>query len=367
MSRSGRGGVCVSGKALIAMSGGVDSTVAAICMQQAGYDCIAATMKLHDFAATDSCGSTADARDAAAVAAMLGMPHTVLDFSADFDAQVIRRFARAYEDGRTPNPCIECNRHLKFAGLFRYAREMGCDLIVTGHYARVEYDAARGKWLLKKAKNAAKDQTYVLYFLSQEQLSHITFPLGEYADKEEVRRVAEQYGCVNARKRDSQDICFVPDGKYADFIRRYTGTDYPAGDFVREDGTVVGRHKGIVHYTVGQRRGLGLSLPAPLYVCRKDKEKNTVVLAPEEALYTDTLTAERFHWVSGEPPAAPIRVTAKTRYSAKEAPATVTALPDGRARVVFDAPQRAITPGQAVVLYDGDEVIGGGTISEECG
>ena len=347
-------------KALIAMSGGVDSTVAAVCMTEAGYDCVGVTMRLHDY--SESCGAAKEADDAAAVAEKLGFPFTVLDCRQQFEDCVIRRFVSAYEAGDTPNPCIECNRHLKFSHLFDYAKEQGCDTVVTGHYARVEYDEKSGKYQLKKAINTAKDQTYVLYFLTQEQLAHIRFPLGEMADKEAVRQRAAEMDFAAATKKDSQDICFIPDGKYADFIRRRTGREYPEGDFVDADGKVLGRHKGLIGYTIGQRKGLGLALPAPLYVRSKCMDTNTVLLTPESELYSATLVADGFNWVAGEIPTAPVRVTAKTRYSAKEAPATVTALPDGRAQVVFDQPQRAITVGQAVVLYDGDCVVGGGTI-----
>ncbi len=348
-------------KALVAMSGGVDSSATAACMLAAGYDVVGATMQLHNERA-GTCGSSAEIEDARAVADKLGVPFTVLDYTDAFACEVMGHFVAAYEAGDTPNPCIECNRHMKFSRLYGEAAAQGCDVVATGHYARVEYDAARDKWTLKKAKNLAKDQTYVLYFLTQEQLAHTCFPLGEYESKEQVRQLAEAHGFANARKRDSQDICFVPDGDYAAFIRRRTGREYPAGDFVTEDGRVLGRHKGLIGYTVGQRRGLGLALPAPLYVKGKDMAKNTVILAPEAALYSDRLVADRFNWVCGEIPAAPVRVTAKTRYSAKEAPATATPLPDGRVAVTFDTPQRAVTTGQAVVLYDGDEVVGGGTI-----
>jgi tRNA-specific 2-thiouridylase len=226
----------------------------------------------------------------------------------------------------------------------------------------VVYDEKHRKWKLKKAKNLAKDQTYVLYFLTQEQLARTRFPLGEFESKDAVRAVAERYGFDNAHKKDSQDICFVPDGKYADFIRNRTGRDYSAGNFVDRDGNVLGEHKGIIGYTIGQRKGLGLSLPAPLYVCRKNVADNTVVLAPETALYTRRLWAEDFNWIAGDVPTQPVRAAARTRYSAKEAPATVTVRSDGRVEILFDEPQRAVTEGQAVVLYSGDEVLGGGTI-----
>lgn len=341
-------------KALIALSGGVDSAVAAALTRDAGFSCVGVTMRL-----------LPDAPEPAAarqVAAQVGIPFAEADFCTEFRREVIDRFIAAYERGETPNPCIECNRRLKFSRLFDEARRLGCDTVVTGHYARVGFDPDKGRYVLKKAKNLRKDQSYVLYTLTQEQLAHTRFPLGDFADKEEVRQAAEALGFTNARQHDSQDICFIPDGDYAAFIRRETGKTYPAGDFVTPDGKVLGRHKGIIDYTVGQRRGLGLSLPAPLYVCRKCPGENTVVLTPEADLYRRTLTAREVNWIAGEAPDAPIRLWARTRYSAKEAPATVTPLPDARVRVVFDEPQRAITEGQSVVFYDGDEVIGGGTI-----
>ena len=349
----------MSKKALIAMSGGVDSSVAAAKMVEAGYDCLGVTMRLHD---GDNCGAAKEAEDAKKIADTLGFPFAVADLRQMFAERVMDRFVTAYEEGDTPNPCIECNRYMKFGALMDYAKEQGCDTLVTGHYARVEYDGE--KYRLKKAVNLAKDQTYVLYFLTQEQLAHIVFPLGEMESKDQIRGIAAEYGFVSAHKADSQDICFVPDGKYADFIRQRTGKEYPAGDFVNAEGKVLGQHKGLIHYTIGQRRGLGLALPAPLYVRSKDRENNTVLLTPESELYTTRLVADGFNWVDGVVPSAPIRVTARTRYNAKEADATVTALPDGKAEVVFDAPQRAVTTGQAVVLYDGEYVVGGGRICE---
>lgn len=351
----------MSKKALIAMSGGVDSSVAAAKMVEAGYDCLGVTMRLHD---GENCGAAKEAEDARKIAERLGFSFAVADLRKTFSAQVVDRFVSAYEAGDTPNPCIECNRYLKFGALMEYARVQGCDTLVTGHYARVEFDGNSGKYRLRKAVNAAKDQTYVLYFLTQEQLAHITFPLGETESKEHIRSIAAEYGFVSAHKADSQDICFVPDGKYADFIRRRTGKEYPVGDFVDAEGRVLGQHKGLIQYTIGQRRGLGLALPAPLYVRSKDREKNTVLLTPESELYTARLVADGFNWVDGVVPSEPVKVTACTRYNAREATATVTALPDGRAEVVFDTPQRAVTVGQAVVLYDGEYVVGGGRICE---
>ena len=349
------------------MSGGVDSSVSAALMKQAGYDCIGVTMKLHSEAEDEcgekSCCTARDAEDARSVCIKLGIKYYVFNFTGDFDRQVVQRFVSAYENGFTPNPCIDCNRYLKFDRLYERAKVLGCDYIVTGHYARIEFDEQRGRWLLKKSANEAKDQSYVLYSLTQEQLAHTQFPLGGFSGKDEVRALAEQLGLINADKKDSQDICFVPDGDYASFIRRYSGKEYPAGDFVDLSGKKVGTHKGIICYTIGQRKGLGLSFPEPMYVCAKSLADNTVTLAPERELYSKSLIAEDFNWISLENPSTePIRVMARTRYHAKEAPAAARALPDGRVLVEFDEPQRAISAGQAVVLYDGDIVVGGGTI-----
>lgn len=349
------------------MSGGVDSSVAAARMCEAGYECIGVMMKLFrnetvDIPKGHTCCSLDDAEDARSVAFRLGMRFYVFNFTEDFSSQVIGRFVRAYEDGATPNPCIDCNRYMKFEKLYLRAKELDCDTIVTGHYARTVWDEGRGRWLLKKARNGDKDQSYVLYFMSQEQLAHTRFPLGEYESKEQVRQLAERYGFTNARKHDSQDICFVVNGDYGDFMEHYTGKRYPHGDFVDTQGNVLGEHKGIIRYTIGQRKGLGLALPAPLYVCRKDMKENKVILSPESGLYTRKLRAGDFNWISCERPEGVLKVTAKTRYNAREAFAEASLLPDGSVEIVFEQPQRAITAGQAVVLYDGDIVVGGGTI-----
>lgn len=354
-------------KALIAMSGGVDSSVSAALMVQAGYECIGVTMKLHnesgDVCGEKSCCTARDAEDARGVCVRLGMKYYVFNFTADFDEQVIKRFVSAYENGATPNPCIDCNRYLKFDRLYHRAETLGCDFIVTGHYARIEFCEETGRWLLKKSRCADKDQTYVLYSLTQEQLAHTKFPLGKFSSKNEVRETAQSLDLINADKPDSQDICFVPDGDYAGFIRRYTGRDYPAGDFVDEDGNVLGRHKGIICYTIGQRKGLGIAFGEPMYVSAKSPAENTITLSPESGLYTNSLTARDFNWISvAEAPRDPMRVMARTRYHGTEAAAYVSALEDGNVRIVFEKPQRASAAGQAVVLYDGDTVVGGGTI-----
>lgn len=356
-----------NGKALIAMSGGVDSAVSAYLMQQQGWDCIGVTMRLFDNHILpeneeSSCCSLDDVEDARSVARRLGFPFYVFNFTADFEEKVIRKFIRCYECGATPNPCIDCNRHLKFDQLMRRAEELGCECVVTGHYARIRCDENTGRYLLYRAADLSKDQSYVLYSLSQYQLARTRFPLGEMT-KTEARSIAQQHGFINARKKDSQDICFVPDGDYVAFMERYTGKSYPQGDFLDLDGNVVGKHKGAVSYTLGQRKGLGLAMGAPVYVCDKNMDKNTVTVGPNEALFSNELLADDWNWFPFESLTQPIRVFAKARYNQPPQSATVYPEDNGTARVVFDQPQRALTPGQAVVLYDGDLVVGGGTIT----
>ena len=351
-------------KVLIAMSGGVDSSVAAYLMKQRGCDCVGVTMRLFSnddigLSREKSCCSLDDVQDARSVAAKLAIPYYVFNFTGDFKSQVIDRFTSAYACGQTPNPCIDCNRYLKFERLYERAQLMGCDAVVTGHYARIGQE--NGRFVLKKALDASKDQSYVLYSLTQEQLAHTRLPLGEF-EKTDTRRIAEELGFFNARKPDSQDICFVPDGDYAAFIERTTGKTYPEGNFVDEQGNVLGRHRGIIHYTIGQRRGLGIAAETPLYVKRIDPERNEVVLCRDEALYSRALTAKELNWMAFETPPESFRASAKIRYRHTEQPCTVTALPGGRVAVEFDEPQRAATPGQAVVFYNGDTVLGGGVI-----
>lgn len=334
------------------MSGGVDSSVCAALILDKGYQAQGVTMRLF-------CADEKDIYDARSVCEKLGISHTTVDMTGDFEKNVICRFVDAYEKGITPNPCIDCNRFMKFGALFDAADKMGCTHIVTGHYARVE--EKDGRFFLKKGLDESKDQSYVLYSLTQKELSRILLPLGEYT-KDEVRTLAENYGFVNADKKDSQDICFVPDGDYAAFIERFTGKTYPEGKFLDTEGNELGTHRGIIRYTIGQRKGLGLALPAPLYVKQKDIEKNEVILCEDEGLYTDTLIAEEFNWITFEDPVDSFRAEVKTRYKSKFAPATVIPLGKSSVKIVFDEPQRAITPGQAAVVYQGDTVIGGGTI-----
>lgn len=349
-------------KALIGMSGGVDSSVAAFLTLREGFECIGATMKLYTGREDGKCCSLEDVEDARSVAFRMGIPFYVFNFSADFDEKVMAAFVRCYLDGLTPNPCIECNRHLKFDRFLRRAKELGCDYIVTGHYARIA-QTENGRFCLQKAVDEAKDQTYFLYTLDQDQLSHTLFPLGSLT-KAQTRQIAEREGFVNAKKRDSQDICFVPDGDYLAFLESYTGKKSVPGDFLNEDGRVVGTHKGAAGYTLGQRKGLGLAMGEPVYVCGKDMAANTVTVGPNESLFRKALVACDWNWMAFEALTAPIRCKAKTRSRMLEQPAVVYPMENGLARVEFDEPQRAITPGQAVVLYNGDLVIGGGTITE---
>lgn len=342
------------------MSGGVDSAVCAYLCQKQGYDCIGATMKLvSDNCGEDACGSSKDADDARRVAHSLGMEHYVFDFSGEFREKVINKFINAYETGETPNPCIDCNRHLKFDKLFERMREMECDFTATGHYARIEHSG--GRYLLKKAADPAKDQSYVLYSLSQERLAHTLFPLGEYT-KSEVRKIAADNGFVNARKHDSQDICFVPDGDYASFIENFRKKKYPCGNFVDKNGRILGEHKGIIRYTIGQRKGLGLSLPAPMYVCGKDTDRNEVILCSNEELFSRGVDVYDFNWIAFENPPETFTAAARIRYNQKEETARITVTGENSVHIEFEQPQRAVAKGQAAVVYDGDVVIGGGTI-----
>lgn len=353
-------------KVMVGMSGGVDSSVAAKVLLEKGYEVTGVTIKMFssdDISDTETktCCSLSDVEDARAVAYKLGFDHLVFNFKQEFHKYVINNFIESYISGKTPNPCIECNRNIKFDKMLRRAEELGYDYIATGHYAVREYNESTGKYILKRPKDRSKDQTYVLYNLTQYQLSKTLFPLADY-EKTEVRKMAEESGLVNYRKPDSQDICFVPDGKYGEFIREKSGVPVSEGNFIDKDGNILGTHKGIIYYTIGQRKGLGIALGKPVFVTRKDSVSNTVTLGNSEDLFTSELTADNVNFISGEFPQEPLHVTAKSRYNQKDEPAVVYPIEDGKVRVVFEKPQRAVTSGQAVVFYDGDIVLGGGCI-----
>ncbi len=351
-------------KVMIGMSGGVDSSVAAYLLQKNGFDVYGVTMKLFnnddiDVLPDKACCSLEDAEDAKAVCGRLGIRHYMLNMTEDFRQEVIERFVSAYENGETPNPCIDCNRYIKFRSMLRRALELEMDYIATGHYARIEKQGDR--YLLKKAVDLSKDQSYVLYSLTQEQLKMTKFPLGEYT-KSQVREIALEQGFVNAKKHESQDICFVPDGDYFSFIEKHTGKSYAHGDFVDMNGNRLGEHKGIIRYTVGQRKGLGLALPASMYVVEKDLANNKVILGFNEDLMQRELSVKDITLSACDRLDGTQHFSAKIRYNQVEQPASVTQTDENHLKIVFDEPQRAVTKGQAAVIYDGDTVIGGGTI-----
>lgn len=354
-------------KVMLGMSGGIDSAMSAYFLLQDGKEPTGVNCRFFTNEEANikskTCCSLDDSHDARLVAYKLGIPFHVFNFTKQFNENVIKRFIQAYEVGETPNPCIDCNKYLKFDEMLKRAIELDFDYIATGHYAIKEYDETTNRYLLKKAVDETKDQTYVLYSLNQYQLSKILFPLGTKI-KSEIRVLAQELDLAIAKKHDSQDICFVPDSDYAGFIEKYTDTKYPDGEFVDLQGKVLGTHKGIIRYTVGQRRGLGLALPAPMYVVKKDVKNNKVILGDNQALLSKSLIATDINLIPFDKIEGEIRVKAKIRYNQKEQWAIAKQLDDDTLYVQFDEPQRAIAKGQSVVLYDGDYVVGGGIIKK---
>jgi len=357
-------------KVVVAMSGGVDSSVAAALLKQEGYDVIGATMQLRPSdennngngrQSSPGLDAVADARK---VAEKLGIPHHVIDLRDVFARAIIADFCREYSLGRTPNPCVRCNQLIKFGILWEKARELGADFLATGHYARIEKDGTTGKNLLKKGKDPLKDQSYFLCRLTPEQLGFTLFPLGNLT-KTGVRQIARELGLPVAARPESQEICFIPGDDYAAFLQNYAPAAASPGPILDSKGNVLGQHRGIMFYTIGQRKGLGIAAPQPLYVTAIEPERNAVIVGAKEQTYTDELVADNFNWLSGSAPVYPITVKARVRYRHPEAEAIVSLLDKTSIHVKFSAPQMAVTPGQTVVFYDGDTVIGGGTIIKQ--
>ncbi len=354
-------------KVMLGMSGGVDSSVAAAILLEKGYDVIGVTLQIWPDMGAErqktegGCCSLSAVDDARRVADKLGIPYYVLNFKDVFENKVVDYFKEEYLKGRTPNPCIACNRHVKFDAMLKKAVSMGIDYVATGHYAKIGYDEDRGRFLLRKSITDKKDQTYALYNMTQEQLSKTLMPVGEYT-KDRVREIADEIGLSVASKPDSQEICFVEDNDYGRFIRENTDAKIEPGYFVDTKGNRLGEHAGIINYTVGQRKGLGIAFGKPMYVSKIDVENNRVILGDEKEVFSDTLTASDVNFISIDRLEQSMELHAKIRYSAREAVATITPMEDGRVKVVFDTPQRAITPGQSVVFYEDDMVVGGGVI-----
>ena len=354
------------GKVVVGMSGGVDSSVAAWLLKEQGYDVIGVTMQIWQDEENEvqeenggCCGLSA-VDDARRVASSIGIPYYVMNFKQEFQKNVIDYFTKEYLNGRTPNPCIACNRYVKWEALLQRSLSIGADYIATGHYARID-KLPNGRYAIRRSATLAKDQTYALYNLTQEQLEHTLMPVGNYS-KDQIREMAEKIGLQVANKPDSQDICFVPDGDYASFIEEESDQKIPEGNFVTPDGKILGRHKGIIHYTIGQRKGLGLSLGYPAFVLEIRPDTNEVVIGTNEDLMTTRVRANKLNFMTVEDLEGEMRVFAKIRYNHKGDWCTVRKTGEDEIECIFETPQRAVTPGQALVLYDGDYVLGGGTI-----
>lgn len=342
-------------KILLGMSGGVDSSVSAVVLQEQGYEVIGATMKLWE-------DTEKAIEDAKKVCEKLGIEHHVIDCTEKFRCRVINKFISEYENAKTPNPCVECNRYLKFGAFYEKAKELGCEYIATGHYAKTEYSEKYKRYVLKKSDEEKKDQTYFLYYIPKEEIEYIIFPLQNRTSKEETRKIAEKNSLQVAHKKDSQEICFIPDNDYQKFLQKYSSQKPKVGNIVLKDGTVLGKHNGLINYTIGQRKGLGISYKEPLYVIKLDIQKNQVIVGTEQDLYSKELIANEINWLAIDKLKEPLKLKAKVRYRAKEAECTVYPIENEQVKVIFDEPQRAITPGQSVVFYDEDIVIGGGKI-----
>lgn len=339
-------------KVLLGMSGGVDSSVSAVLLQEQGYEVIGCTMRL--------CGQ--EISDAKKVCQQLGIPHYTIDCQKEFEKKVVDKFIQEYEEARTPNPCVECNKYLKFGVFYQKAKELECEYIATGHYARIEFSEKYQQYVLKKSKEEKKDQTYFLYSIPKQKLEHILFPLQNYPNKEEIREIAEKNHLTVAKKKESQEICFIPDNNYQNFLKEHGNTINQKGNIVLSNGEVLGQHHGFINYTIGQRKGLGISYQEPLYVIKLDKEKNEVIVGVKKELYGKELYAKEVNWMVFDKLEKPMRCKAKIRYRAKEAEAMLYPEED-QIKVVFDIEQRAITPGQSVVFYDDEGIVlGGGKI-----